>query len=249
MKHSAFFLGSALLAFVSVSTSAHATNVISNGGFSTGDFTGWTIFTTPNGSLGPSQLPRVSTSNVTGTNAAQFQVGVSTTNGIESGGGLIQTISTTSGTLVFSADIAVQDTYRTDNADAGTFSVFLNGVEEDSIVYGKIYTNTSIFGHLNFSAPVSAGAQTLEILITRHAFNNLAYGYGGTPFQFVTGVSATGVDLLPPPPYIPPTPPTPPVTGVPEPSSWAMMLIGLASVGFARYRRVKLNALACATPV
>ena len=31
----------------------------------------------------------------------------------------------------------------------------------------------------------------------------------------------------------------PPVAGVPEPSTWAMMLIGFSGLGFARYRRAR----------
>ena len=35
-----------------------------------------------------------------------------------------------------------------------------------------------------------------------------------------------------------------PVASVPEPSTWAMMLLGFAGVGFIAYRRKKLAALA-----
>jgi hypothetical protein len=35
--------------------------------------------------------------------------------------------------------------------------------------------------------------------------------------------------------------------GVPEPSTWAMMLIGFAGLGFKAYRRTKRNTTALAT--
>ena len=45
--------------------------IVTNGDFATGDFTGWTLFTTPNGGLGGSAsgLPAVTSFNVTGSGA------------------------------------------------------------------------------------------------------------------------------------------------------------------------------------
>jgi hypothetical protein len=47
--------------------------IVTNGNFATGDFTGWTLFTTSNGSLGPSGsgLPAVTSFNVTGSGTAE----------------------------------------------------------------------------------------------------------------------------------------------------------------------------------
>jgi PEP-CTERM motif len=40
------------------------------------------------------------------------------------------------------------------------------------------------------------------------------------------------------------TPYTPQVAAVPEPSTWAMMILGFAGVGYMTYRRRKVTALA-----
>ena len=145
-------------------------------------------------------------------NAAKFNVGsADLTN---QGGGLLQDITTPAGVLNFSAAIASFS--RIFNRSAGVFSVLLNGVVEATDDLGGIADGQELMGSLSFSAPVSAGAQMVEILITR------PFTSGGdrvTPNQYVTDVSAT-------------------VGGaVPEPSTWAMILIGFAGFGFVSYRK------------
>lgn len=209
-------IGATFAALMGIGTHASAsTNLIGNGNFATGDFTDWTLFTTNKGTLGSSPNPEVVMFDVTGggaQNAAKFNVGsADLTN---QGGGLLQDITTPAGVLNFSAAIASFS--RIFNRSAGVFSVLLNGVVEATDDLGGIADGQELMGSLSFSAPVSAAVQMVEILITR-PFTSL--GDGVTPNQYVTDVSAT-------------------VGGaVAEPSTWAMILIGFAVLGFLCHRK------------
>jgi hypothetical protein len=169
--------------------------IVTNGNFATGDFTGWTLFTTPNGSLGPSGsgLPAVTSFNVTGSgaqNAATFQVGEVVFDGTQQGGGITQTVTLPGGSISFSASIASLGDTTVDsvNQEGGVFNVLLDGVTEDTLDIGPINPNGVIRDMLTFTTTESAGAHTLEILITR-PFQNL--GAGGTPDQFITNIAIT----------------------------------------------------------
>jgi hypothetical protein len=219
MKFKLIFFLSTILA-MQLSTSGKATQLVTNGDFETGDFTGWTLFSTSNGSLGASPLPRVSSFDVTGngpTTAAQFQVGEVNFTSFQEGGGLRQSITTTAGIIQFSADIAALGaTFQ--NYEAGVFTVLLNGITEGTVDLGLIDPQETIRQHLGFSSAVSAGAQDVEILITRPYTNGFSSAlYDSTPLEYVTGISA--------------------VESVPEPSTWVMMVLGFAGIGFTVYRQ------------
>ena len=112
MKFSAVVLSAALLAMPMTTTNASAVELIANGDFAAGNFSGWTLFTTTNGTLGPSPLPNVVSFDTNGggaNNAAHFEVGQPTGSefNVQRGGGLRQSFATTAaGILNFSADIA-----------------------------------------------------------------------------------------------------------------------------------------------
>jgi hypothetical protein len=166
--------------------------IVTNGNFATGDFTGWTLFTTPNASLGPpgSGLPGVTSFNVTGSgaqNAATFQVGEVVFDETQQGGGITQTVTLPGGSISFSASIAsLEDT--TVNSEGGVFNVLLDGITEDTLDIGPIDPNAVIRDILSFTTTESAGAHTLEILITRPFQNG---GAGETPDQFITNIAIT----------------------------------------------------------
>ena len=114
--------------------------IVTNGDFGTGDFTGWTLFTTANGSLGVSGsgLPAVTLFNVAGSgpqNAATFQVGEVVFSGIQEGGGITQTVTLPGGSIGFAANIAALGG-GADNVEGGVFSVLLDGVTEDTVDIG-----------------------------------------------------------------------------------------------------------------
>jgi hypothetical protein len=197
------------VAMISISLEAKADTLVSNGDFATGDFTGWTLFTTSaNGSLGFAPVPDVISFDVTGsgaTNAARFQVGqVIKTDEVPQGGGLLQNVLTGSGTFMFTANLAVLVQFPgggiAGNSEGGVFSALLDGVTLATASFGPINQGETQRGLLSFTSDLLAGTHNLEILITRtfqnHSGNpppgvcNISVcDFGATPFQFVTNIS------------------------------------------------------------
>ena len=185
-----YILAAALFSFTACFGLAPAANadIVTNGNFATGDFTGWTQFTTSNGILGPlgSGLPAVTSFNVTGSgaqNAAHFKVGqASLMLGSQQGGGITQTVTLPGGSVSFSADIAAISGLA--NAEGGVFNVLLDGVTEGTVDIGHIDAGAVIRDTLSFTTTETAGAHTLEILITR-PFIVLP----STPGQFITNIA------------------------------------------------------------
>ena len=191
--------------------------IVTNGDFATGNFAGWTLFTTPNGTLGlsGSGLPAVTSFNVTGSgaqNAATFNVGEVNFDGTQQGGGITQSVTLPGGSISFSANIAVASPLG--NFEGGVFSVLLDGVTEDTLDIGPTFSNPVIRNTLSFTATESAGAHTLEILITRPFTTS-----GITPEQFITNIAITGA------------------AAVPEPASLSLLAAGLLSFAIVRRRR------------
>jgi hypothetical protein len=183
-------------------TPAARAAIVTNGDFATGDFTGWTLFTTSNGSLGPagSGLPAVTSFNVTGSgaqNAATFNVGEVLFDSTQQGGGITQTVTLPGGLISFSANIAAQGGSGP-NAEGGVFNVLLDGITEDTLDIGPINPNPAIIRDtLSFTTAETAGAHTLEILITRPFLNSV--GAEVTPDQFITNIAITGAAPVPAP--------------------------------------------------
>jgi PEP-CTERM motif len=217
-------LGYLLIATAGVLVSAataNAANLVSNGEFTTGYFD-WTVFKTSNGTLGSFPNPEVSLFNVTGAgaqDAATFNVGIVNFPDVDQGGGIFQDITTAAGTLDFSASIASYS--ATDNADGGTFEVLLDGAVLETYSFGTV-DDTTARSSLSFDTSVTAGVHELEILIVR------GFESGGndvTPNEYITNISATQSSTV-----------------VPEPSTWTMMLLGFAGLGYAGYRPSRKDA-------
>jgi hypothetical protein len=191
-----YILAAALFSFTACFGLAPAANadIVTNGNFATGDFTGWTQFTTSNGILGPSGsgLPAVTSFNVTGSgaqNAAHFKVGqASLVLGSQQGGGITQTVTLPGGSVSFSADIAAMGNSLAGNAEGGVFNVLLDGVTEDTVDIGHIDAGAVIRDTLSFTTTETAGAHTLEILITRPFIVTPA-----APEQFITNIAMAAV--------------------------------------------------------
>jgi hypothetical protein len=206
-------------------TRAFASPIILNGDFQTGTLTGWTVFTTPNGTNG-SGLPNVVSFDTTGGGAslaAHFNVGEVNFDSTEQGGGLSQTfLAATTGLYTFSAAIASQDDAGGSiNADGGTFSILIDGSPIATDPLGGFSSPLQILrGTLNGSSTLTAGPHTFAIEIERPFISSGS----ATPDQFVDNISAAG----------------PTISAVPEPSS--ILLLGGGLFALARRRQAARRA-------
>jgi len=204
-------------------------NLVINGDFETGNLSGWTKFTTANGSTGIG-LPNVLPFNVNGSEtskAARFEVGEVTYSGLYQGGGLSQDFLFGGGTLDLSADVAAQGNGGT-NASGGRFELLLNNVVLSTFQVDSISGTAPVRGQLSArQTGLAAGSYTLGIRITRPFRNGSAPGQ--TPYQFVDNVTAVNATVVA-------------AAVVPEPSTVAGGLLGTGLTGFwwawRRKRRV-----------
>jgi hypothetical protein len=191
---------------------------ITNGGFETGDLTGWTPFVTANGS----GLPDVISFNATGTGAsfaAHFDVGEVTFTGLlQEGGGLTQTVVVpVAGLYTTTAAIASQDDADGQvNGAAGVFSILIDGTLVASDDLGGFSSSFQILrGSLSGSINLAAGPQTFEILITRPYLS----GGTATPDEYVDNVT---------------------LGKVPEPCTLTLFGTAMAALGLLVRRRKKV---------
>jgi len=192
---SALALGAvAALSLVSVQAKA---DLIVNGDFETGDFTGWTtnqvsypqyIVTSPvHGGLYAAQI-------------AGYSFGPDT---------LSQTIATANGTVYQLSFWRNQDPGVITSLD-----VTWNGVS----VFSELYTDVNPgFPYQNFTANVTGTGSDLLVFTSAQ----------DPAFTYLDDVSLN-------------------VSAVPEPSTWAMMILGFAGIGFMAYRRKSRPALMAA---
>jgi hypothetical protein len=193
-----------------------------NGNFATGDLTGWTVFTTANGTNGIDfvtgrPLPDVVSFDTTGTgatNSAHFNVGAPQV-GSPGGGGIFQDVTLSAGTYTLSGAFASQSDPTFLNIDAGTFTILVDGVVAQSVDLGAFSTPSQILlGDWSTSITLGAGSHEFSFEITRNFLSSFV-----TPQEYVTNLSLTsGV--------------------VPEPASAYLLGAGVAGmIGYGRLRR------------
>src|SRR5262249_1057352 len=120
---------------------------------------------------------------------AHFKVGqASSVLGSQQGGGITQTVTLPGGSVSFSADIAAMGNSLAGNIEGGGFNVLLDGVTEDTGDMGIIGPGAVIRKTLSFKTTETAGAHTLEILITRPFIVTPA-----APEQFITNIAMAAV--------------------------------------------------------
>ena len=214
---------------------AGAAEVVQNGDFSSG-LTGWTSYTTANGTIAelPSSPGAPAPQNAS---VVSFDTAGSGANSAlllnagaylppygssQQGGGVFQTFTTTGGIATFSSSIAAYS--RTGNMAGGVLSVLLDGVVLDSFDFADIAAGATERGALGFTTDLAAGTYTLSLQATRP----FAPGRSVNS-QYFDNVS---LDVA--------------AAAVPEPATWAMMIIGFGGVGFAMRRRSRNAAIAVA---
>ena len=189
---------------------AKAVEVITNGDFQSG-LTGWTSYTTANGTIAATPslpgAPQPQNASVAG------KINPIYGSAPGEGGGVSQAFTTTGGLATFSADIA--GFTRVNGLTAfGLMSVLLDGVVLDSFDFVGPGTSTTLRDTLDFTTNLTAGQHTIQLQATR-----LFAPGGGVTSQYFDNIS---LDV---------------VTPVPEPATWAMLILGFAGVGFMAYRR------------
>jgi hypothetical protein len=215
---------------------AQAVEVLTNGNFQSG-LTGWTSYTTPNGTIAenPSlpgapqpQSASVVSFDVSGSGASSaLFLNAGKINGPynatpQEGGGVSQTFTTTGGLATFSADVAAFYTRTSGASGLGLMSVLLDGIVLDTFDFGGVNSGpATLRGELDFSTTLTAGEHILSLQATR-----LFAPARGVDSQYFDDVS---LDVT---------------AAVPEPSTWAMLLLGFGGVGFMTYRRRKTAVFA-----
>lgn len=209
-------LTAVLLAFF-VSGLAQATPIsIVNGDFETGDLTGWTTFTTTNGTLGtgyPNVILFDTNNDGTATYSAQFNVGATQSPSSQEGGGIYQDVFLNGGNITISADIAVRYLGAIGNAQGGIFNLILDGTTLDTHSFGSILGGQSFFSTLWAVANVSAGTHEIRFSFTRE------YTSLDSPEQFIDNIVLSSP------------------SAIPEPASLLLLGTGLSALGLAAYRR------------
>lgn len=185
-----------------------------NGGFETGDFTGWTVALTPNGATsyqgvtpydidGPGPLGTSLT--------AQFGVGraVSSAGGTE-GVTVTQALNLTGGVeYTFAFDWSAWRVSATNNAEGGVFSIIVDGAVISQQSAGSTSSATPHYGHITgIFTPGSSGSYVVGAMIGR------PYTVPGDVYQNVDNFGASAV---------------------PEPATLGAMGLGLLAL--ARRRR------------
>jgi hypothetical protein len=171
------------------------------------DLTGWTPFTTSDGTLGttmPTVVPF--TSDGTSAEMAEFEVGQAGYDpGLAAGGGIQQTVQLGTGQYTLSADVAFYNASTFANAYAGEAILLIDSQPVYTYTIGALGAGQTATATLNYTFTGNGQETTIAIEFLRPALSV----NGVTPYELVGDI-----DLEDPP-------------GVaPEPGTW--MLLGPA---------------------
>lgn len=162
--------------------------LLTNGDFETGDLSGWTTYTTQNGTIGqPVAVQFDVDGDGSSSESARFLVGQQSFQpNVHWGGGIFQTFVSSGGDVEFSADIAARDPDSVGNISGGQFSLIVDGVTVDQHDFGGIGGFMTERSTLSATVNLSAGTHEVRFLMTRPFLAR----QGGTPFQYLDDISA-----------------------------------------------------------
>ena len=190
--------------------------LITNGDFETGNLTGWTTFLTDNGTIGSPTVTSFDTTGSGGSLAAQFNVGqLVFSAGNPAGGGISQSIDLAVGSYSLSAAVATN--VINTNASGGIFELLFNDVVVDSFDSGNVSSSDPTQRELLMGTIFAATAGWHEVSMRMTRPFTISDVSDDIPSQYVDNV------LL--------------IASVPEPSSLALIALGLAGFGFAWRKR------------
>ena len=185
-------LGLIVLLVALLATWQPAAAQLINGDFETGDLTGWTSFTTPNGNITPG-FPMVTPFDTTGdgtaSNAMKIRVGQNSFVPTPAGGGIEQFFSiAASGDYELSLDYAIALEQTNGNTEPGRFDLILDGqvIATGDHNSQTIWPGDVIRGSLSAEVlGLAAGGHTLQVLVTRATLNTREV------YQYVDNVTIT----------------------------------------------------------
>lgn len=157
-----------------------ASNLISNGDFETGDFSGWIVFQTSswnnNGVTNHSVDLFDTDGDSTSTKSAKFSVGeMDHDSSVWHGGGIYQQVSAGAGAWTVSADIAIDNTGSALNGEGGFFELIVDGLQVDSYQCDDIPALTTNRATLSASGTfTTADNHEIRIQITRNSLPSAA---------------------------------------------------------------------------
>lgn len=185
MKKAAHIFSAAALA-ATLWFPALAQAMLINGDFETGDLSGWTTFTTANGTLGNGGAVTLFDTTGGGASlAATFNVGqVSFVDGVPAGGGIFQSVALAAGNYTLSADIAAFNAPST-NASGGIFDLLFDNVVVDTLDFGII--NGTERGLLASLVNVTAGVHEVRLRMQRPFLRDT-----NTPYQYLDNIVLRG---------------------------------------------------------
>jgi len=177
-------------------------NLLTNSAFQTGDLSGWTTYTTANGTIGSTPIAvELDNTGLGSSRSVQFIVGqVVAVGALQRGGGIFQNVfMPADDNLNFSMDIASAGTDVSGNADAGTVSLLFNGSSIAVHDFGGIAMNAIERASFNVAIPVSAGNHEIRVEILRGFTTK-----DGTPRIYLDNIRAlTDAQLLNTPETLP----------------------------------------------
>ncbi len=199
------------VAMILVAIQQASASPLINGDFETGDLTGWTTFTTPNGTVGPgfpNVVPFDTNNDGIPSNTARFRVGEVNFTNQYAGGGIFQIVNLSAGDLTISADIA-STVEEGSNASGGKVDLLFDNVLLDTFDFLDIDASVPEFSKLvGTLSNITAGTHEIRFLFTRPF---LQFGSIETPVQYIDNIVISGTATK----------------SVPEPTS----ILGLLAVG------------------